>query len=263
MGENAMKNLLKEKILSGTKGIGTFFEIGGANAVECLGAAGLDFFIIDSEHGPFEPESAADLVRAASLRGITPLARIKDSTRASALKMLDIGVQGLVVPCVESVQEVRDLVGYAKYFPVGNRGVMWGRDALWGAAEYAAAGLSSYFDRCNGETLLIPQCETAGCLANIEEIAALDGVDGIFLGPFDLSVALNNPGAFDTEEFKNAVARVLKACKDVGKFAMTFAADAEAARTYFEQGFDAAAVALDTVFYINAFKRLIREVREG
>ena len=215
-----MKNLLKEKLLAGQKGIGTFFEIGGSNAVECLGASGLDFFIIDSEHGPFEPESAADLVRAACLRDITPFVRVKDCSRAAVLKMLDIGVQGLVVPCVESVQEVRDLVSYANYYPVGNRGVMWGRDAIWGEADYASKGLAPYFETCNSETLLIPQCETAGCLAGIEEITHIDGVDGIFIGPFDLSVALNKPGEFGTQEFKDAIDRILKACKDAGKFVM-------------------------------------------
>ena len=212
-----MKNLLKEKLLAGQKGIGTFFEIGGSNAVECLGASGLDFFIIDSEHGPFEPESAADLVRAACLRDITPFVRVKDCSRAAVLKMLDIGVQGLVVPCVESVQEVRDLVSYAKYYPVGNRGVMWGRDAIWGEADYASKGLAQYFETCNSKTLLIPQCETAGCLAGIEEITHIDGVDGIFIGPFDLSVALNKPGEFGTQEFKDAIDRILKACKDAGQ----------------------------------------------
>ena len=258
-----MKNLLKEKLLAGQKGIGTLFEIGGSNAGECLGASGLGFFIIDSEHGPFEPESAADLVRAACLRDITPFVRVKDCSRAAVLKMLDIGVQGLVVPCVESVQEVRDLVRYAKYYPVGNRGVMWGRDAIWGEADYASKGLAPYFETCNSETLLIPQCETAGCLAGIEEITHIDGVDGIFIGPFDLSVALNKPGEFGTQEFKDAIDRILKACKDAGKFAMLYTGDAKSTRAYFEQGFDAAAVSLDTKFYINAFRSLIKDVREG
>lgn len=258
-----MENLLKRKIEAGGKGIGTFFEIGGANAVECLGASGLDFLILDSEHGPFEAESCADLVRAACLRNITPLARIKDCSRPSVLKMLDIGVQGLVVPCVNTVEEVHNLVDYAKYYPVGNRGVMWGRDAIWGEADYASHGLNHYFETCNRETLLIPQCETAGCLANIEEITQIDGVDGIFIGPFDLSVALNNPGQFDTQEFKDAIARILKACKDAGKLAMLYTGDAKSTRAYFDQGFDAAAVSLDTKFYINAFRSLIRDIEEG
>lgn len=258
-----MKNLFKQKIESGTKGIGTFFEIGGSNAVECLGGAGLDFMIIDSEHGPFEPESSADLVRAACLRGITPMARIKDCSRPSVLKMLDIGIQGLIVPCVNTVEEVRHLVEYAKYFPVGNRGVMWGRDALWGEADYASHGLTPYFEVCNRETLLIPQCETAGCLANIEEITRIEGVDGIFIGPFDLSVALDNPGHFETDEFKFAIERILNACKKAEKIAMLYTGDAKSTRLYFDQGFDAAAVSLDTRLYIDTFRRLISEIREG
>ncbi len=179
------------------------------------------------------------------------------------LKMLDVGVQGLVVPCVNTVEEVHNLVSYAKYFPVGNRGVMWGRDAIWGEADYASRGLDAYFETCNRETLLIPQCETAGCLADIEEIAAIEGVDGIFIGPFDLSVALNAPGKFDTPEFQAAMERILAACKAAGKFAMLYTGDAKATRSYFEQGFDAAAVSLDTKFYINAFRGLIQEIREG
>ena len=163
----------------------------------------------------------------------------------------------------EIPQEVRDLVSYAKYYPVGNRGVMWGRDAIWGEADYASKGLAPYFETCNSETLLIPQCETAGCLAGIEEITHIDGVDGIFIGPFDLSVALNKPGEFGTQEFKDAIDRILKACKDAGKFAMLYTGDAKSTRAYFEQGFDAAAVSLDTKFYINAFRSLIKDVREG
>lgn len=258
-----MKNLFKEKLQAGQKGIGTFFEIGGSNAVECLGISGLDFMIIDSEHGPFEPESSADLVRAACLRNITPMARIKDCSRPSILKMLDIGVQGLIVPCVNTVEEVRFLVDCAKYYPVGNRGVMWGRDAVWGEADYARQGLDSYFETCNRETLVIPQCETAGCLANIEEIAAIKGVDGIFIGPFDLSVALNTPGQFETAEYNHAVSRILTACQKEGKIAMLYTGDAPSTRKYFDQGFDAAAVSLDTKFYINAFRSLISAIKEG
>ena len=95
------------------------------------------------------------------------------------------------------------------------------------------------------------------------EITHIDGVDGIFIGPFDLSVALNKPGEFGTQEFKDAIDRILKACKDAGKFAMLYTGDAKSTRAYFEQGFDAAAVSLDTKFYTNAFRSLIKDVREG
>ena len=89
-----MKNAIKEKMRSGEKVLGTFFELGGNTAVECLGLAGLDFFIIDTEHGPFDVESAMNFIRAGELRGISPLVRVKDTTRPSILKMLDIGAMG-------------------------------------------------------------------------------------------------------------------------------------------------------------------------
>ena len=257
-----MKNKCRELMLQGGQAIGTFFEIGGSNAVECLGLAGLDFLIIDTEHGQFDVESTAEYVRAANLRDITPFVRIKDCTRPSVLKMLDIGAQGLIAPNVTSVDEVKSLVEYAKYYPVGQRGVYFGRESGWGTADYASSGLDVYFETCNRESLLIPQCETRGCLDHIEEITAIPGVDGIFIGPFDLSVALGKPGDFETAEFQQAIDRILKACKNAGKFASVFTMDPEAAKSYFKQGFDAACVALDTLYYINSYKQLVKQIRE-
>ena len=256
-----MKNICKEKLLRGEKVVGTFFEMGGASAVECLGLAGLDFLIVDTEHGPFDVESTMDLVRAANLRGITPMARIKDITRPSVLKMLDIGVQGLIVPSVQSAEEVRALVEYGKYFPLGKRGVAFGREAGWGAADFASGSLESYFETCNRETMLIPQCETLGCLEHIEEIAAIDGIDGIFIGPYDLSTAMGCPGQFQSPAFREAVERVCRACKAAGKFVTIYANDAAESRDYFQRGFDGVAMATDTSHYIQAFRRLMAEIR--
>ncbi|MBQ2697167.1 MAG: hypothetical protein IJF59_00710 [Clostridia bacterium] len=256
-----MTNKTRALMLNGGKAVGTFFELGGANAVECLGLAGLDFIIIDTEHGPFDVESAADFIRAASLHGLTPFVRVKDATRASVLKMLDVGAEGLIVPCINTVDEVKALVEYAKYFPLGRRGVANGRGSGWGQADFAKGGLTNYFEICNREQLLIPQCETVGCLEHIEEIVAIDGVDGIFVGPYDLSTALGKPGQFDTDEFKAAVERVLAACKAAGKFATTFSGSAAAARAHFKQGFGAAAISMDAIHYINAHRALAEEAR--
>lgn len=109
------------------------------------------------------------------------------------LRLLDVGAQGVVVPCVETVEEVRELVRYAKFAPLGNRGFCPTRDGGWGHAAHAVS-ISGYMETSNRETLLLPQCETVGCLEHIEEITAMDGVDGIFVGPFDLSIALGHPG---------------------------------------------------------------------
>lgn len=255
-----MKNLLKEKIIRGEKAVGTFFELGSSTAVECLRYTGLDFFIIDTEHGPFDIESSMDFIRAAELGTVTPLARIKEISRPAVLKMLDIGAKGIIVPCVESVEQVRSLVEWAKYYPVGKRGFFMARPSGYGFESFAG-NVDEYFRTCNEETLLIPQCETVGCLENIEQIVDIDGVDGIFIGPYDLSIGMGKPAQFDDPEFIAAVARVLKACKTAGKFTFIYTGNNATAKMYLAQGFDAVAANMDAAVFTNAYKALVKEIK--
>jgi len=257
-----MNNQVKDKIINGKKVLGTFFELGGSNVVECLGLAGLDFLIIDAEHGPFDVESSMDFIRAAELRNITPFVRIRDVSRSSVLKMLDIGAKGLIVPCVDTVDQIKDLIAWAKYYPTGRRGFFMARSAGYGFEDFAK-NVDEYFRICNDKTLLIPQCETLGALENIEEIVNLDGVDGIFVGPYDLSIALGKPAKFDDEEIVNAISRILKACKDAGKFSFIYTGDNETAKRYLAQGFDGVAVTNDAVILINAYKEMIKNILGG
>ncbi|MCK7480982.1 MAG: aldolase/citrate lyase family protein [Candidatus Moduliflexus flocculans] len=108
-----MKNILKEKLAAGVRPIGTFFELGSEPVAEALGRTGLDFLIVDNEHGPFEAERTADFIRAAELVGIAPLARVREISRPAVLKLLDVGAQGIIVPDVHTVDQVRALVDYA------------------------------------------------------------------------------------------------------------------------------------------------------
>ncbi|MDL2272641.1 host specificity protein [Desulfovibrio sp. OttesenSCG-928-I05] len=256
-----MRNTLLEKLQRKEKPVGTFFFMGNAAVAECLALSGVDYIIVDMEHGPFGIESAADIMRGAELRGATVLARIPDGSRTSVLKALDIGAQGLVVPNIRSVQEVRNLVEYGKYFPQGLRGLAMSRAAGYGFADHAAGDIGEYMNACNRETLLLPQCETAECLEHIEEIAALDGIAGIFVGPFDLSIALGKPVQFGNPEFKAAIARVLAACAAAGKFCFIFGASVDAAKAAFEQGFDSVVLGTDSSFYVQAFQRIVGQVK--
>ena len=256
-----MKNTLKEKIKSGEKTLGTFFELGSVSIMECLGRTGLDFVIIDNEHGPFEPESTLSYIRGAELGGITPLARVREISRPAVLKLLDIGAKGLIVPCVETVDQVKKLVEYAKYFPLGKRGFSGSRKDTWGYAYPATEAMVDNMRINNEETLLIPQCETVGCLEHIEEIAAMEGVDGIFIGPFDLSISMGIPGQFQNPEFLAAIARILKACKDHGKISMIFTANLDLVKGYYEQGFDAVAYSMDAAILVNGFREIVKQVK--
>lgn len=168
--------------------------------MECLGRTGLDFAIIDNEHSPIEAETTAALVRAAELSGICPIARVREISRPAVLKLLDVGVQGLIVPNVKTLDQVRSLVDYAKYYPIGQRGFCPSRKDGWGFDGLGS--VPETMRHFNGETLLFPQCETAEALDIIEDICAVDGVDGIFVGPFDLSISMGIPGQFDAPEFQ-------------------------------------------------------------
>ena len=158
---------------------------------------------------------------------------------------------------MESLEQVENLIEWAKYSPLGKRGYFMARPSGYGNKEYAK-DMNNYFKVSNEETLLIPQCETLGALNNIEEIVALDGVDGIFIGPFDLSIAMGIPAQFGEIQFQLALERVLKACKDHNKFCFIFTTDQKTGQKYFNSGFDALAVGTDASCYIKAFKDLVK-----
>lgn len=249
-----MENSLKRKLKQGEKPMGTFFASGSVTIMECLGRTGLDFVVIDNEHAPMEAETTAELIRAAELTGLCPLARVREISRPAVLKLLDVGAQGLIVPNVQSVEDVKKLISYAKYYPVGERGFCPTRKDGWG---YDVPGsIPEVMAHFNAETLLIPQCETVGALETIEEIVALDGVDGIFVGPFDLSISMGIPGQFQSEMFQSALTRIISACHDAGKFCLFFAGTKEAVEQGYARGFDGMAYGIDTTL----FTGMLREV---
>ncbi|MBQ7593843.1 MAG: 4-hydroxy-2-oxovalerate aldolase, partial [Synergistaceae bacterium] len=109
-----MKNKLKEKLERGEKSIGTFFECGSTAVIESMGLTGLDYAVIDAEHGPFEAENIGEYVCAAERRGLTPLARVKEISRAAIMKLLDVGAKGLIIPQVKTVDDVKEIVKFGK-----------------------------------------------------------------------------------------------------------------------------------------------------
>lgn len=250
-----MHNILKEKLAQGKQPLGTFVGTASPAVVECLGCAGLDFVILDNEHSPVEAETTAAMVRAAELRNVTPLARVREISRPAILKLLDVGVQGLIIPDVRGTEDVRRVVDYAKYAPVGRRGFCPSRKDGWGTDPQC--GVLDTMAHFNQETLVIPQCETAEALSDIETIAAMDGVDGIFIGPFDLSISMGMPGDFEKPQFRAALARILSACRAAGKPCLIFAGDGAGAAVRFAQGYDAVAMGLDATLLIAGVKAQI------
>lgn len=254
------RNKLREKMEKGEKTLGTFHELGSQAAVELLGYHGMDYVLIDTEHGPFDVETTSGLIRAANLAGTTPLVRVKDGERNSILKMLDVGAMGLIIPNIQSVDEVKKVIEYGKYSPIGNRGVAPASGTHFWTQDYATQGLPHYFETVNREQLIIPQCETVGALENIEEIVALDGVDGIFVGPFDLSTALGKPGQLNDQEVIDAIQRVVDATKAAGKFSFIYGTNIDNSKLRFEQGYDSVTMTMDALIFGEAVKNVVNDI---
>lgn len=258
-----MDNLVKEKLQNGQQVIGTFFSMGNPSAMECLGYTGLDYAIIDTEHGPFDTETAMSLVRAAESVGITPFMRIADVSHREIQRAVDMGVQALIVPCLRSLEDMKKLVDLAKFAPIGNRGFIKGRGSGFGNQPWASGSVAEFMAASNDRLLILPQCETAECWENIEKVVAINGIDGIFIGPFDLSISLGMPGDFENPRFKAAVDRILAACKAVGKYCLIFTTSAEKAHEYLAQGFDGVAHNTDFTVYTEAYSALVADIRKG
>ena len=249
-------NRILEKFDAGSPALGTITHLKSPTAVECIAVAGLDYVMIDMEHCPVDMSEVHACVTAADAARITPIVRLHELSRTAVLRALDLGAMGVVAPGVESAAEVQALIRYAKFPPLGERGYCMTRDGKWGYGEAYQGGLEGYFAHSNRETLLIPQCETVGCLEQIEEIAALDGVDGILIGPYDLSIAMGLPGQFAHPQFKAAVERIHNACKTNGKIAIIFAGSEQDMQARLAEGFDNLLIGLDVLNLIGSYQRL-------
>ena len=257
-----MENLLKNKLESGKTVFGTFSWTASTMVTECLGYTGLDYVIIDAEHSPIDTEGAVNMVRSAKVHGLTPIIRAKDCTRPSILKMLDLGAEGVIVPNLHTVDEVKAVVDFGKYTPVGRRGFAQGRRAGFGF-EPDAVDLDEYLRASNELTLLLPMCETVDMLEHIEEAAAVDGVDGIYVGPFDLSLDMGIPGRFDRPEFQAALKRIEAACRAAGKYSFIFSSTPETAIAHVKLGYQAPTLGIDANMIVRSYRDALAHVKES
>ena len=256
-------NKILEAFAAGRPPIGTFSHLKSLAAVESLGCTGLDYVVLDTEHCSAGSDFTASALTAAGAAGIAALVRINEIARSAVLQPLDAGADGIIVPNVETPAQVRDLVRWAKFPPLGGRGYCPTRDGGWGYGETARAGAAFYMEHCNRQTLLLPQCETRGCLERIGEIAAIDGVDGIFVGPLDLSIALGCPMRLDAPEMQDAMKRIHSACAQAGTRAFLFCADAQTAAAQLAAGFDSAAVGVDVMLHIQTYRTLVEDIQQN
>jgi 4-hydroxy-2-oxoheptanedioate aldolase len=226
------KNLTKAKLLAGEAVIGCFLRYRDASLAELLGYQGWDFFLFDGEHSTLEPKDCEDLVRASELRGVTSVVRVPTSQPHVILRFLDTGVQGIQVPMVNTAADAESAVRAAKFSPRGIRGLAGSR-----AADYAqTTAFNEYVKTANAETLMIVQIETSQALTDVPQIAGIDGVDVVFIGPTDLSLSLGFPGQPQHPRVREAIDKIAAEVAQSGKILGAFASSAESAREWRQGG---------------------------
>ncbi|MEW9123166.1 MAG: aldolase/citrate lyase family protein [Thermotaleaceae bacterium] len=244
------QNSLKRKMKSGQTVFGTFLVINSPDIVEIVALSSYDFVIIDTEHGPLSIESTQHLIRAAELRGITPITRTTNALETTILRSLDVGAHGIQVPQVNDYKTAKTLIQAAKYFPLGNRGLAMPR-----SADYGTLDPITYFQAANEETLIVVHCENTQGLENLEEIVTLPEIDVVFLGPFDMSQSLGIPGQIHHPAMDEVVEKVIGITKKAGKAAGVFVTDGKQAQLRARQGFQYIAIGMDTIFLSKIYKQ--------
>ncbi len=252
-----MVNELKRKLARGEVALGTFITLNCPDLVEIAGLAGFDFCIIDTEHGPGDAESIQHMLRAAELRGITPIVRVTNPEATTILRTLDVGAAGIQAPQVNSRKTAEDVVRFAKYFPKGERGACLTRSSRYGFVE----GVAQYFEEANRETMVILHCENKQGLECLDEIASVEGVDVVFVGPYDLSQSFGIPGQIYHPVMVEAVAKALAIAERAGKPAGIFVSSVEEAKARIEQGFTYVAYNTDALLFAELCRNIVKGVK--
>lgn len=250
------KGALARRIRAGETTIGSFAGLGSTMAIEVLAAAGLDWILVDLEHGGGDEASIGDAVAAAGGYGAATLVRVETPDQIRIGRSLDAGAAGVMLPRVDSTDEVAEIIPHLHYPPLGDRGVAtYNRSLRWGMDK---AGLET----SNDEVLTIVQIETAGALAEVDDIAALDAVDVLFVGPLDLSYALGVPLDFNAPAFRDALDTVVAAARKHGKSPGILSADAAIAATRAQQGFTFLPVGSDSTLLADTATAVISTLRD-
>ncbi len=226
-----MKNLVRMKLEAKGTVIGPFVGIDSPDLVEIMGLAGFDFCVIDTEHGPMDPGSII-------------------------LKVLDVGAHCIHVPQVNTVEAAEDVARAARYHPEGMRGV-----AVPRALSYGLKPLGASLEEANREVMVIAHCESAAGLEKLDGIAAVEGIDMIFVGPYDLSQSLGVPGEIFHPSMVKAVARALDVINRAGKPAGIFVTTPEEAARRIDEGFRYIGYSVDGLIFGKACSEVVNTLK--
>ena len=247
---------VRRALLDRKLSVGTWIQAGHPTVAEALATAGFDWIAADCEHTDIGPREFADLARAMQGKAV-PLARVRENDTLAIRQVLDMGACGVIVPLVNSADEARAAVAAARYPPDGIRGYAFCRANDWGV------NFDDYARTANDNIAVVVMIESKQGVENIDEILAVDGADGVFIGPYDMSGSYGMPGRTDHATVRDACARVSEACDKAGKSAGIHVVipTPEAVREAVDGGFTFIAVGVDTVFLTESARAALAAAR--
>ena len=250
-----LRNALAEKRLS----IGSWIQIGHPAVAEILSTIGFEWIAVDCEHTDIDIKGYADVIRGMHGRPPVPLARVRENDVMAIRQVLDAGAKGVIVPLVNTAEQAEQAVRAAKYPPEGIRGFAFCRANDWGI------NFSSYCNEANREVAVIVMIETKQAVDNVDAILAVEGVDGVFIGPYDMSGSYGVTGQTSHPLVLEACRRVVDACQRHGKAAGIHVVNPteEAVTGAIKDGFTFLALGMDTVFLEQAAERALSQVLKG
>ena len=253
-----MNNLMKQfkKTINDGKFLyGPFMKTSDPMFVEAVGHAGFDFVILDMEHGPVSFESQQNNIRAAVLTGMIPIIRVPNTDENTIGTALDIGAFGVQVPQVKNAEQARQVVSSARFYPKGMRGVC----RFVRAAEYSHMERNKYFETSN-DMLIIIQLEGKEAIANLDEILDIEGIDILFVGPYDLSQALGVTGEVDNPIVIKKMKEIISRAKSKGKVIGTFVDNMEMLKLWRNVGVQYLSYSVDIGIFTEACENLANEI---
>jgi 2-dehydro-3-deoxyglucarate aldolase/4-hydroxy-2-oxoheptanedioate aldolase len=247
---------LRERLADGGTALGTMvFEFNTLGLPRIVANAGADFVMLDLEHTGWGIEGIRPVLAAAAAQDVEPLVRVQGSARQLISPALDVGARGVMVPMIGDAIEAERVVQSARFAPHGSRGF----GLLY--ADQLAEGVGEAMRAAEEGTLVILQIETEAGLHHVEEIAVTPGVDVLWVGQFDLSIAMGIPGSFDDARMTEAEDRVLAACADAGIAAGVLVGSVEVARSMLARGFRMVALGSDIDLYGSALRAGLEALR--
>ena len=242
-------NTAKQKMLEGKPAIGAGANLGSPLGAEILALSGADYVMVDDQHGIWEPEAVMAAFRSIWIAGAVPMARVGQNDFYAIGAMLDRGALGIVVPMVHTVKDAAAAAFAMRYPPCGGRSM-----GPFGCQMYGP----DYVDWANDEVFLAVQIESKQGLENVEEIMAVDGIDGCWIGPWDLAASMGT--RIGSEAHEEAMLCILEACKKTGKIPGTYCGDQGAHRL--KQGFLFVTPLGDTLHISVGAKEILKELKE-